>query len=472
MSAFPFVGGSYPARSPNFDAQRTINLYPEKSDSGTSKTGAMLVGAPGLKLWTTLPTFGVRGEMRLSSTLSIVVAGAGVYTVSSAKVVTRIGSISPGLTPVAMASNGTSIMLVTGLTGYFIDLTAFTVTPITDAGFQGADIVDVIDGFFVWNTPGTEQIQISGLFATTIDPLDFASVEGGPGNLVSLIVDHTELWLFKEGSARVFFNAGNPDFPLEPIQGAYIEQGCAAKYSVCKLDNTVVWLTADERGQGTVQKAVGYTPQRISTHAMEFALASYSRIDDAVGFSYQQEGHLFYVLTFPTANATWAYDTATELWCERAYRDPISGQLGRHRSNCHMAFAGLNIVGDWQNGNLYSLDLNTFTDNGAILPAIRTCPHIAQGNAWQFFAKLWIDMQTGVGSVLCPNPQLMLEWSDDGGVSFPNQMTVFIGAIGQRQARANFRRLGKSRDRVWRVTLTDPVKRIFIGGDVAFTVGA
>lgn len=473
MKPFPFVSGSYQARSPTFDNQRTVNLYPEASGSGTSKSIAMLIGTPGLRLWATLSDFPVRGELRINATTAIVVAGGTVYRVTNGAVATSIGTILTGITPVSMASNGLVVMLVTGGFGYIINLTSFAVSQITDPEFLGADKVDFLDGYFVFNKPNTQQFQITGLYTPDIDPLDFASAEGSPDLLISLLVDHRELWLFGETSTEVFFNSGNPDFPFERIQGAFIEQGCAAKNSVAKMDNTVIWLTSDERGYGTVQKAVGYTPKRISDHALEFAIASYPRIDDAVGYSYQQEGHVFYMLNFPAANATWCYDAATELWHQRAWRNPLTGNLERHRSNCQMAFAGENIVGDWESGKLYVLDLDVYTDDGGILPSIRQCPHIATGNAWQFFWKLWIDMQTGVGLAVGQgsDPQLLFEWSDDGGQSFPNAMTVSIGKIGERKARANFRRLGKSRDRVWRATITDPVKRIFIDAGVEFTVG-
>lgn len=519
MPAFNLVGGSYTARSANFDAERTVNLYAEASGSGMSKSIAMLVGTPGLRLWTTLPDYPIRGCIRISALVSIVVAGASVYTIDPNGTATLRGMIVRAATPVSMASNGQQVMFVTGPFGYVISLfdvtvgtvttPAYTVTQINTPAFVGADKVGFIDGYFAFNKPGTQEFQITGLYDEIIDPLDFASAEGSPDLLVSLIISHDELWLFGETSTEVFDDTGNGDFPFGRIQGAFIEQGCAAKNSVAKMDNTIIWLTSDERGQGTVQKAVGYTPQRISDHALEFAIQGYPTISDAIAYTYQQEGHSFYVLTFPSGNATWVYDSSTSLWHQRAWRNPSSGNLDRHRSVCQMAFAGENIVGDWQNGNLYILDLDVYTDNGNILPAIRQFPHQSTGNIWQFFHKLWIDMETGVGitgypgslswsfdSTIIPtfdattstatfdqtitlpassdgvDPQLLLEWSDDGGHSFPNRLLVSMGKIGERKARANFRRLGKSRDRVWRATVTDPVKRVFIGGDVEFSTGS
>lgn len=466
--SFPFIGASYTARSKNMDAQQCINMYPEVSGSGTSRSVMSLIGTPGLAVWTTLAGGAVRGMIRFSATQCFAVCGANVYSITNAGVSTLIGTIGAGSGPVSMASNGVVVMLVDGsATGYVITLPG-TVAPIVSASFTGADKVDFIDGYFVFNKTGTGQFQTTQIYSTAIDSLDFATAEGSPDNLLSLIVDHREIWLFGETTTEVWFNSGNTDFPFERIQGAFIEQGCAAKHSVAKMDNSVFWLSADDRGQGMVQRAQGYRPQRVSTHALEFAIASYSRIDDAVAYTYQQEGHSFYVISFPTAGATWVFDASTNLWHERAWRDPSNGAYGRHRSMCHMAFAGENLVGDWQNGKIYRLDLDVFTDDGALIPRVRTCPHIAKNMDWMFFSSLQVDMQTGVGLTTGQgsDPKAMLTCSDDGGHSWGVEMWAPIGKIGERKSRVKWRRLGKSRDRVFRVVVTDPVRVVMIGAEI------
>jgi hypothetical protein len=480
MTEFNFIGGSYLSRSRNFDAQRCINLFPQPSESGQSKSIAMLLGTPGLTLFSTLAGGGVRGCFRFSKTQSIAVVGGNVYSVTTAGVGTLIGTIINRTTPVSMASNGTNVMLVTGPEGYVITPNAVTpslstVVPIADSAFLGADVVYYFDGYFMFNQPGTGRYQITTLFGTSVNALDFATAEGAPDLLVSLIVNQREGWLFGETSIEVVFDSGNNLFPFQRIQGAFIEQGCAAKYSPAKTGNAVYWLSADERGQGMVMKAVGYQPQRVSTHAIEFAIAQYSRIDDAIAYTYQQEGSNFYVLTFPTGNATWVFDESTQLWHERAWRNPADASLNRHRSNCQMAFAGKVIVGDWETGKLYYFNLDAYDDNGDILPAIRQCAHQATpDDTWQFFHELWLDMETGVGlnAGQGSDPQVMLEWSDDGGHTFPNQMWASAGKIGEFRRRVRYRRLGKSRDRVWRATITDPVKRVFIGADARTTAAS
>lgn len=475
MSQFPFVGPSYSARVKNLDAQQCINLYPELAGPA-SKSVSALIGTPGLTLWATLVGGSIRGMLRISAQLAIAVSGANVYTVTPDGTATLRGQVTNLPTPVSMASNGQVAMIVTGPSGFVLDLSTFAFTQITDSAFEGADKVDFLDGYFVFNKPGTGQFQITGLYSTEVDALDFATAEGSPDLLVSLIVDHRELWLLGENSTEVYFNSGNVDFPFERIQGAFIEQGCAAKYSVAKMDNRVFWLTADDRGQGMVMSATGYQPQRISNHALEYAIAQMSVISDAVAYTYQQEGHSFYVLSFPTANQTWVYDSSTNDWHQRAWRNPADGSLNRHRSNCQIAFAGYTLVGDWENGNIYRMSLDAYTDNGNTIPRIRTCPHLSDSDyRWQIYDELRVDMRTGVGlngTAQGSDPKVMLQWSTDGGYTWSNEYWVSMGRLGDRRARAVWRRLGRSRDRVFRVTVTDPVAVAFIGASVRVRVGS
>lgn len=476
MPQFPFIGAAYAARSVNIDAQRCVNLYPEVSGSGTSKSPVALIGTPGLRMFASLPeSGGTRGALRPASGSAVVVCGAFVYRVDSTGTATAVaGSLMTNTGTVSMADNGQVVVIVDGPYGYWLDLATSTLTQITDSAFYGADRVAYIDGYFIFNRPGTQQFYLSSLFAQTFDSLDFASAEGAPDKLISLLADHRELWLFGDSSTEVFFNSGNADFPFERIQGAFIEVGCAAVHSVAKLDNSVFWLGKDDKGQGTVWKANGYQPARISTHALETALASYSQIDDAVAWVYQQEGHAFYVLNFPAADRTWVFDAATGLWHERAWHDTYGNQR-RHRGACHMAFAGENIVGDWENGNLYALDLNTATDNGDAIHRIRAAAHVADADYRnQFHRSLQIDMETGVGlqSGQGSDPQAMLQWSDDGGHTWSNEHWASIGQVGKYKTRVRWRRLGRSRDRVYRVTITDPVKVVMIGASLILGVGA
>jgi len=462
-----FIGGAYLARSSNFDAQRCVNLFPEKSDSGSSKDVAMLVGTPGLLSWAQLNGRAVRGMINFNDIYGFVVIGQYVYRVDTSGVGTLTGLINNDVTPVSMASNGSKIFVATGPKGFVIDANANTMTEYIDVSFKGANKVDFLDGSFIFNEPGTGRFWAMNPYSTTLNPLYFATAEGSPDALVSLIVDHRELWLFGTNTVEVWYNTGDTtNFPYSRVNGAFIEQGCAATHSVAKLDSSVFWLSSNERGQGMVMRATGYAPQRISTHALERAIGTYSVITDAVAYTYEQEGHSFYVLNFPTANKTWVFDASTNLWHERAWRQS-DGQFGRHRSNCHMFFARKNIVGDWQTGNLYVLDPDTYTDNGNPLVRLRSSPHISSEMSRIAHTAVHFDMETGVGTAngtdQGTDPVCMLRWSDDGGHKWSNQRTAKIGRVGQYRTRARFTRLGQSRDRVYELSISDPVKVAIIG---------
>lgn len=466
MSAdFPFLGGSFNGRSPFFDAERTVNLYAEVSESGESRSPLALIGTPGLRRITTLAGGGVRGLFKFSETTLIAVVGTNVWKLDTGFNATLIGTVANEGPVVSMASNGSIIMMVSGAFGYFINPTTSSVTQITDSDFYGGDRVDYLDGYFVWNHPGTGQFQVSQLYGSDIDGLDFATAEGAPDPVVSLIVDHRELWLFGSQSTEVWYNAGGADFPLQRIQGAFMEVGCLAKHSVAKLDNSVFWLAANDRGYGMIMKASGYAPQRISNHALEFAIASYSTVSDAVAFTYWQEGHSFYVISFPTAGATWCFDVASGLWHERPYLK-LNGNFDRHRANCQVNFAGMTIVGDWETGKLYELDLDTYTDDGANIYRARVCPYIASAGEYVFVNNIELFMQTGVGLSSGAAPQAMLSWSDDGGQVWSNEIWSSIGRIGQREQRVKWRRLGVSRHRLFKVAISDPIKVVFTGAAV------
>jgi Phage stabilisation protein len=293
-----------------------------------------------------------------------------------------------------------------------------------------------------------------------------------PDNLVSLIVDHREVWLFGTQSVEVWYDAGLEGFPLARIQGAVNELGCAATFSVAKLDNSLFWLGSDARGQGIVYRANGYSGQRISTHAVEYAIQSYDVISDAVAFTYQQDGHSFYVLTFPTAEKTWVYDVATQAWHERA--GFANGKFIRHRANCQMFFNNTNVVGDYQNNKIYAYDLDVYADDNQPQKWLRSwrALNTNQNNLKRTAQhSLQVDCQTGVGlnDGQGSDPKIMLRWSDDGGHSWSNEHWASVGKIGVYGYRAFWRRLGmttKLRDRVYELSGTDPVKITLLGAEL------
>ena len=394
----PILGGSYVARSINAADNRMVNLFAEAIPEGSGgKEAGFLLRCPGLRLLATVGDGPIRG-LWVTNGVAYVVSGNEFYRLTASWVSTLIGTVS-GTGPVSMADNGTQIFIACNPLSYIYNTSTAVFAQITDVDFPGAGSVGYLDGYFVFNEPDSQKFWVTSLLdGTSVDPLDFASAEGYPDNVISLIVDHREIFLFGTTSVEVWYDAGTPDFPLARIQGAFMEVGCEAAYSVAKLDNSVFWLGSDARGRGIVYRANGYTPARISTNAVEYAIQGYGSISDAIAYTYQQDGHPFYVLIFPSAQATWVYDVSTTLWHERAGFE--NGQFVRHRSNCQMSFSDEIVVGDYEDGRLYAFDLDVYADDDQIQKWLRSWRALATGqNNLKRTAhhSLQLDAETGVG---------------------------------------------------------------------------
>jgi hypothetical protein len=510
----PILGQSYVARSINAADNRLVNLFPEAIPDGGKEAG-FLNRAPGLQFLQTVGTGPIRALWAHQTNGSdfYVVSGIQVFKLTSTSATPQLLGTVSGTGPVSIADNGATIFFACNGPSYTYFEPTGEFNQITDENFPGAVTVAYIDNLFVFNEPNSQRIYsvdtVDPVTATYIYPLvfsatDVSSADGSPDGVVAINVDHRQMWVFGTDSVEVWYNAGLANFPLTPVQGAFNEIGCAAPYSVAKLDNALFWLGTDARGQGIVYKNNGYSGIRVSTHAIEYAIAQYGNISDAVAYTYQQEGHAFYVLNFPSASKTWVYDVSVQAWHERA-----SGNEGqyRHRSNCQCNFGGTIIVGDFENGNIYAFDLDVYADNGQIqrwlrswraLPTgqnnlKRTAHHSLQLDAesgvglngidpfaplknllaegFPFLATELDDdiaTETGIGllavtpittsddlltesgedilvsvaTVQGVNPQAMLRWSDDGGHTWSNEHWRSMGAIGQYGYRTIWRRLG------------------------------
>lgn len=429
----PILGSSYVARSVNAADSRMVNLFPEVVPDG-GKEPAFLQRAPGLRLVATVGDGPIRGLWRFGDYL-YVASGGKLYRADGNFAVTELGLIN-GSGPVSMTDNGTQLFVACNPDAFIYNASTGVFAQVTDPDFPGAVTVGYLDGYFVFNEPNSQRFWVTSLNdGSAVDPLDFASAEGNPDNIVSLMVDHREVWLFGNSTIEVWYNAGAPDFPLQRIQGAFMETGCLAPYSVAKLDNSVFWLGSDARGNGIVYRNNGYNAVRISTHAVEWQIQQYGVLNDAVGYSYQQDGHSFYVLTFPTAQATWVFDVSTGAWHERAFWDGV--QFRRHRSNCQANFAGQVLVGDWENGSVYAFDPEVYDDSGATQRWLRSWRALPTGqNSLKRTAHHALQLDCETGAVI---PLVPINWTAvalgilQASVGLPPGSAIFNEFYGTRR---------------------------------------
>lgn len=463
----PLTGGMYQARSIIASAQRCVNLYPEKNaPEATFPITHQLT--PGLTQLIEGPgALTHRCAYTASNGQLYEIIGDTLYTTSSSWIRTVVGTITAGTTPVSMSDNGIAILIVDGSTdGWCVDLATNAFSPVLGqlGAFYGATRVDFVDTFFLLNRPGTNQWYISlsnvtfanltgtvspDATAAAFDPLDIAAKNGNPDPIQAVIAMHREPWLIGTETTEVWYNSGGAPFSFSELPGVFVEHGSTAVYSICKQDLTIYWLSQDRQGTRQVLTGNQYVAKRISTHSIEQVFAGYSTVSDAIGFTYQQLGHTFYVLTFPSANATWVYDVAEDLWHERMWLDS-DGMENRIRPNTCAAAYGVIVVGDWQTGALYQWDLNNYTDNSAPITRVRSWPDIQIEDRRVEHTRLIMDMAVGQITT-SDNPLVSLRYSDDYGATWGNPRTYSLGLQGQYNKSVLFTQLGQSRNRVYEV---------------------
>jgi hypothetical protein len=431
------------------------------------------------------------------------VQGAGV---AAGTIITALGTGTGGTGTYTLSQANT---IAVGVTMYGIN---FSVLPSTDGAFSGANSVDIVDNYFVYDHPGSQQWGSSDLLSPISTSTSYANKDGAPDNIVALIVDHREVYLMGEVSSEVWVDVGAVPFPFQRIPGTSTQHGIAAKFSVSRLGNSFAYVSRNNRGQAQIMQMKGYMPSRISTHAVENTLTN-QYINDAIAWTYQLEGHEVYVVTFPTLNLTWAYDATTDMWHKWLYTGDDSSYQ-RHRGNCSAVFQGMVLVGDWENGKIYELDKQNYTDDGQNVRRLRRAPHLVTDLQRQYFDEFQIQFQPGVGTtglsvgtgniylnspyIIYPNatltigalqtfviglqaaifntstttnPQAMLRWSNDGGSTWTKYYTCSIGQLGRYKNRAIWRRLGMARDRVFEVSITDPVNAVIISANLKASEG-
>jgi hypothetical protein len=401
VARFGFVGPSYRSQSVNADAQMCMNWYVEAIESQQGKGAMALLPTPGLLKLYDLGKAGVRQKITAQGR-TFAVAGTALYELlapgSNPNVINR-GPIANDGQPCSMTSGPTQVLIASAGFVYVFNLTTNTLTADISGTVGGAvSQVGYMDGFFLALFKNSNKIQASGTLDATVWPGGSATVVSVfTDNIVGMFVDHRELWVWGPKATQPYYDSGNFPFPFDVRDGALIESGLAAAFSPAKADNSIFWLEGDDRGNCMVRRANGYTPARVSNHAVEYALSTYSTIADAVGYSYKDQGHEFYVLNFPTAEKTWAYDTATSMWAERGFWNTQTGIFTRHRAQYHTFNYGMHLVGDPTVGAVYQMSTTLYTDFGQPIRRVRRAPHISLEQQWSFHHELQVDVEVGLG---------------------------------------------------------------------------
>lgn len=440
----PLATQSYSGRALSSGTQRLVNLYAVPNSEGAPFPFTLLP-TPGLDPIITVGNGPIRGMHPMGAKL-FVVSGQELYTVErsgSSYASTLIGTIN-GTANVRMTDNGTHVAIATQLELYVANATiilSMSTNNMNGAAYQ--------DGYGIFTQRGGQSFYITALDdMTTIDPLDFSTADALPDTNVGCMVDHRELWIFKQRSIEIWYNSGNASFPFTRVPGGFLERGCASGDSIAKSEHHIFWLGDDYR----VYRSQGYQPEAVSTDAIEILIRDQSDQSSAVGFSYVMDGHTHYVLSF--TSLTIAFDATTGKWHERQTFDE-----NRWRGNHYVAIWGKHFCGDFESGKVHELTPDVYTEDAVApyrwveSPVINSGPTLTEMPELFAYAETGIGLVSGTGS----DPQLDLQWSDDDGRTWSTPVAADLGAQGEYGTLPTWTRLGAFRKRILRLRTRDPV---------------
>ena len=460
-----FTGPHMSGRSLNVHAQTCINWYPEVTKD-TEKTKIALMPTPGTQVVKSVGIGPHRGSI-VHKGVAYYVSGNELISQSTTDVFTSLGTLNTSNGRVSMASNGSfgdQLVIVDGTDGWIYDTDATTFTIISDAQFPASPTqVVYVDSFFLVIAADSGQFNISSSNdGTAWDALDFANAERQPDNTLAVKVLGRDIYFVGQSTTEVWTNTGGR-FPFEPYANGVLEEGTVSAWSVAKTSEGIIFVTSNERGQGKVIGINGTNKKVLSNPTVEFHLNSYGDMSDCYAFVYEQAGHTFYQVSFPSAEKTWVFDVTmmdSELgWHQRSTND------ARHIASTHVFFNNKHYVGSYNSSSLYELSLDVNTDNGVAIKRERAGIHLQINRKRIRYDKLELEFETGVGLITGQgsDPKIILDWSDDGGHTWSNARYISIGGIGEYGKRALAHHLGTARDRVFRVRGSDPVKYVLIG---------
>jgi len=456
------------SKSSNFTAAKRLNCYYDLQKTG-DKANVVAYGTPGLTEFMQISESKISGIHYVEkSDRLFIVQGQILYRVKNDGTYAVRGTLNevPG-SYVGMANNGTQVAIFDGIYAYIWDINASTFTDITASlpwvTTPGTDLagnsVTFLDGRLIARRPGTGQFYMSGLYdGLTWGALDFATAENLPDQLVDVMADKGNLALIGSLSVEIWANVGDPVFPYQRINATPTDGGCAARWSLQKCKSSITGLFRNKAGALSVCILDGYQLIPISDFDMDYIINGYSSTSDAVGYSYVLNGRQFYQISFPTEQKTWLYDFESQCWSQ------LKSQYSeRHYGDIGTSYNQMLFVTDYRNGKLYTLDVNNYTDNGDRIEREIIGTHLSVPSMnYSIINRLRVDCETGTGSPTL-NPQLMLSISRDYGHNFGNEMWQNMGKSGEYTKRCEWRRLGKARDWVFKLRMTDNAKFAIIG---------
>jgi hypothetical protein len=462
-----FIGGSNVLSSVIADAEKTVNWYVERNQSKAAKSPASLFPTPGFNPFTTLTDVGGRAAVDAGGR-KFILMGATLFEVNSDGTFSNRGAVAQDSNPAQMFYNGTvggQIGIASGANFYSYVLSTNTLAlQLTGTCNMSA----YASGYFFAFNLSTGKVLLSAL--------NDGTSWGGGGTFFqrSLFADPWQaffvdgnnlLWLIGTESFEVWYNTGVGTQPWAPLSGLNGLYGIAAPFAFCRSPIGNFWLSANNQGQGQLLLSSGGLPQPVSTYAFSNAVAGFlhtSKISDAEMIAYQQMGHTFAVVTFPSVPATWVYDATEQGWAERGVWNSPLGRFDPWAPRIHLPAFGKNLVASRTSQVVCDMNPAYTTEFDGVTGVVRerTTPGLTQEHARIPIDQLELLMDVGAtpigGTAAGSNPQITLRTSFDGGRTFGNERMASMGKMGEFRRRVYWNQIGAPPDVVLKVRSSDP----------------
>ena len=339
---------------------------------------------------------------------------------------------------VSFADDGVRLAMANGGKIVHTDLVSLTSMVDTDAPTRVTHLA-YIDGYIIANLVGEGRVQFSDFSDTTAwNALDLFEAESRPDDVVAMKEAYRELILLGEESVEFFYNNGTA--PFARIEGSAQPFGTEAPDSLTLVGG--VWMWLDHQRRFVTMQGRAVTPV---SSPYDKIIQNFQSVDDAIGYTTLIDGHPIYLLNFPTAKQTLAYNYVTKMWHKWGYWDSEHATYQRYRGRtyCYARSWNAHLVGDHSNGIIYKASRSTFTDNGNPIRTLLRTGHITHGTSGSKRSHLLrLKAKRGMANADVADPQVMMRRRVDGGAHWTNERWRSLGKAGEHEMTIDWRRNG------------------------------
>lgn len=456
------------ARFTQGGAAELVNCYVEQVGA-EGKVQEYIVASDGLINDAILPgvTGGIRQMLEVDGQVYVVAGtSARLFRLLSNGVVIDLGAMSGFNTtgPVYMGRNRRATPDIGIVNNGLLFNYRTTLAQVTDVDLLAPTSLTVNDGQFIVGTANNTW-QVGDIDdGTNWDGLSFERADASPDSVIRAYARQGEALIFGEQTIEYWANAGLAD--ATGYQRTEVtEIGCLSPQSVQTVAGSVYFVAHDR----TVRAISGYSPQRISTHAIEREIERLTDYSSITAFTWVRDGHSFYCINCPLW--TYTYDTSTGVWHTRKSYGEASWNIGTA-----VAAFGRTLVGSSTEPIIYEMGPDFFDDAGQPLVAQMTLPPLdALGRKVTVHRACWDaerGVGTGQGAAPDVDPEIVLEWSKDGGATFGGHRLIKLGQQGTRTRELEVRRLGQCKGMgfVFRLTCSARVAKAVYQGLAEITI--